>query len=46
MGEFHVLIRDLCIRYEGTLNGRNGRFSLPIVSLLNRHKLSLDGWII
>ena len=33
MGEFHVLIRDLCIRYGGTLSGRNGRFISPIASL-------------
>ena len=33
MGEFHVLIRDLYIRHEGTLSGRNGRFISPIAFL-------------
>ena len=33
MGEFHVLIRDLCIRYDGTLSRSNGRFISPIASL-------------
>ena len=46
MGEFHVLIKDLCIRYEETLSRRNGRFISPIASLHERHELSLDGWII
>ena len=33
MREFHVSMRDLCIRYKGTLSGRNGRFISPIASL-------------
>ena len=33
MGEFHVLMRYLCIRYEGTLSGRYGRFIPPMASL-------------
>ena len=33
MREFHVPMRDLCIRYKGTLSGRNGRFISPIASL-------------
>ena len=45
-GEFHVLKRNLCIRYEGTLSGRNRRFISPIASCTNHHDLSLDGWII
>ena len=33
MREFHVSMRDLCIRYKGTFSGRNGRFISPIASL-------------
>ena len=33
MREFHVSMRDLCIRYKGTLSARNGRFISPIASL-------------
>ena len=33
MKEFHVLIRNLCTRYKGTVSGRNGRFISPIASL-------------
>ena len=31
--EFHVLMRNLCIRYKGTVSGRNGRLISPIASL-------------
>ena len=33
MREFHVLIRELRVRYKGTLSGRNGKFISPIDSL-------------
>ena len=46
MREFHVSMRDLCIRYKGTLSGRSGRFISPIASLHESPRAALDGWII